>query len=281
MGGARTALFNWLFVRKHGGQFLLRIEDTDKARSTEESTRAIFEGLEWLGLDWDEEVVHQGANLERHQQDAERLLARNAAYRCFCTAAELDERVKRRSAQGHLQVRPALRPARAGPVSRRVPRASRRRALPLRRANRLDDIVHGVIASEQGCRGLRHPAGWNSDLQHGRRVRRHRHADHTRMRGDDHISNTPSRSCFTALSEPRSRFATTDDHGLDGKKLSKPRGHCRWGLSHQGILPSAWSTFGAPRMVPGCDVSHVAPEMVACLNEGCEKQHFRPKNWNG
>src|SRR5687768_16139799 len=94
VGGARTALFNWLFVRKHGGQFLLRIEDTDRARSTEESTHAIFEGLEWLGLDWDEEVVHQGANLDRHQQDVGRLLARNAAYRCFCSAAELDERRK-------------------------------------------------------------------------------------------------------------------------------------------------------------------------------------------
>ena len=62
-------LANWLYARKYGGQFLLRIEDTDRARSTEESTRAIFEGLEWLGLGWDEEVVHQGANLERHRAD--------------------------------------------------------------------------------------------------------------------------------------------------------------------------------------------------------------------
>src|SRR5688572_32350525 len=88
VGGARTALFNWLYARKYGGQFLLRIEDTDKARSTDESTRAIFEGLEWLGLDWDEDVVHQGANLERHQRDVEHLLSVNAAYRCFCTAEE-------------------------------------------------------------------------------------------------------------------------------------------------------------------------------------------------
>ena len=74
VGGARTALFNWLYARKFGGQFLLRIEDTDRARSTEESTRAIFEGLEWLGLSWDEEVVYQGANLERHRADAQRML---------------------------------------------------------------------------------------------------------------------------------------------------------------------------------------------------------------
>jgi glutamyl-tRNA synthetase len=92
VGGARTALFNWLYARKYGGQMLLRIEDTDKARSTDESTRAIFDGLTWLGLAWDEEVVYQGANLERHRRDGERLLASGAAYRCFCTPAELDER---------------------------------------------------------------------------------------------------------------------------------------------------------------------------------------------
>src|SRR5687767_12910973 len=79
VGGARTALYNWLYARKFGGDFLLRIEDTDKARSTDESTRAIFEGLEWLGLGWHEDVVHQGANLERHQRDVDRLLAVNAA----------------------------------------------------------------------------------------------------------------------------------------------------------------------------------------------------------
>src|SRR5947208_16951989 len=94
VGGARTALFNWLYAKKYGGQFLLRIEDTDKARSTDESTRAIYHGLTWLGLNWDEEVVHQGANVERHQRDARALLASGAAYRCFCTAAELDERRK-------------------------------------------------------------------------------------------------------------------------------------------------------------------------------------------
>ncbi len=69
VGGARTALHNWLLARKYGGAFLLRIEDTDKARSTDESTRAIFEGLNWLGLSWDDEVVHQGANLALHRAD--------------------------------------------------------------------------------------------------------------------------------------------------------------------------------------------------------------------
>src|SRR3984885_3459868 len=87
VGGARTALFNWLFVKKYGGQFLLRVEDTDRARSTDDSTRAIFDGLEWLGLTWDEDVVYQGANLERHRSDALRLLVEGKAFRCFCTEA--------------------------------------------------------------------------------------------------------------------------------------------------------------------------------------------------
>src|SRR5690349_1150491 len=79
VGGARTALFNWLYAKHFGGQFLLRIEDTDRARSTEESTRAIFEGLGWLGLGWDEEVVFQGAAVDQHRADANRLLERGAA----------------------------------------------------------------------------------------------------------------------------------------------------------------------------------------------------------
>src|SRR5215212_3151348 len=92
VGGARTALLNWLFVKKYGGQFLLRVEDTDKARSSDASTRAIFQGLEWLGLLWDEEVVFQGGNVDQHQADAERLLERGQAYRCFCTPEELEAR---------------------------------------------------------------------------------------------------------------------------------------------------------------------------------------------
>ena len=100
VGGARTALLNWLYAKRYGGQFLLRIEDTDRARSTEASTQAIFDGMRWLGLGWDEEVVFQGANLARHQADAHRLLDSGAAYRCFCTAAELDEQRRAAEAAG-------------------------------------------------------------------------------------------------------------------------------------------------------------------------------------
>src|SRR5579859_456339 len=80
VGGARTALFNWLFARHEGGKFLLRIEDTDKARSTDEHTQVILDGLQWLGLDWDEPPIFQGARLARHQQVADQLLKEGKAY---------------------------------------------------------------------------------------------------------------------------------------------------------------------------------------------------------
>ncbi|MEO9469075.1 glutamate--tRNA ligase [Parasphingorhabdus sp.] len=89
IGGARTAMFNWLYARHHGGKALLRIEDTDKARSTQEAIDAIMEGLDWLGLDWDEEPVFQSQRAERHAEVAQELLASGKAYKCFATPDEL------------------------------------------------------------------------------------------------------------------------------------------------------------------------------------------------
>lgn len=90
IGGARTALFNWLFARGQGGRFLLRIEDTDHARSTPEATQAILNGLAWLGLDHDGEVVSQAARADRHVEVAHALLAKGAAYKCFSTQQEIE-----------------------------------------------------------------------------------------------------------------------------------------------------------------------------------------------
>ena len=90
IGGARTALFNWLYARGRGGKFLLRIEDTDKARSTNENRQAILDGLTWLGLDWDGEPSSQAANADRHAQLANELLAKGAAYKCFSTQEEIE-----------------------------------------------------------------------------------------------------------------------------------------------------------------------------------------------
>lgn len=89
IGGARTAMFNWLFARHHGGKALLRIEDTDKARSTQEAIDAISEGLEWLGLDWDGETIFQSERAARHAEVAHELLASGNAYKCFATVEEL------------------------------------------------------------------------------------------------------------------------------------------------------------------------------------------------
>ncbi len=100
IGGARTALFNWLYARHTGGKFLLRIEDTDRQRSTPEAIAAILNGLAWLGLDWDGEAVYQFARLGRHREVAEQLLAQGKAYRCYATAQELEEMRTRQRAAG-------------------------------------------------------------------------------------------------------------------------------------------------------------------------------------
>ena len=89
IGGARTALFNWLYAKNKGGKFLLRIEDTDLIRSTSEASSAIYKGLEWLKLDWDGKVVSQAKNIERHQEIADHLLQKDMAYRCFSTQQEI------------------------------------------------------------------------------------------------------------------------------------------------------------------------------------------------
>ncbi len=90
IGSARTALFNWLFARHHKGKILLRVEDTDRARSTQEATDAIYRSLEWLGIDWDAPPVHQFDHQERHKEVALQLLNKGLAYRCYCTPEELE-----------------------------------------------------------------------------------------------------------------------------------------------------------------------------------------------
>lgn len=89
IGGVRTALFNWLFAQKNGGEFLLRIEDTDKERSTDEAVKAIIDGLDWIGLGHDGDIVYQSHNVKRHQDVAQQLLDAGYAYRCYCTPEEL------------------------------------------------------------------------------------------------------------------------------------------------------------------------------------------------
>jgi glutamyl-tRNA synthetase len=251
VGGARTALFNWLFVKHYGGQFLLRIEDTDKARSTEASTRAIFDGLHWLGLDWDEDVVHQGANLERHQTDARAMLARGAAYRCFCTAAELDER--RKVAESRKETfRYDGRCSRLPPneVDRRVAAGEPfviRFRVPAGTTT-WNDVVHGditfpnkdiddfVVLRSDGT-PIYNLAVVSDDIAMGITLV---------MRGDDHISNTPKQiMLYQALGAALPRFAHLPMiHGTDGKKLSKRHGATAVAdYEHMGLLPEAMLNF--------------------------------------
>lgn len=100
IGGARTALFNWLFARHHGGTFLLRIEDTDRARSTEEAVDALLDGLSWLGINWDGDAISQFARADRHREVVEQLLAEGNAYRCYATPEELTQMREEARANG-------------------------------------------------------------------------------------------------------------------------------------------------------------------------------------
>src|SRR6059036_319839 len=104
IGGARTALFNWLYAKKRGGKMLLRIEDTDRERSTEPAIAAILDGLKWLGLDWDGDVIYQFSRATRHREVAEQLLASGKAYRCYATAEELTAMREKARAEGRTRL---------------------------------------------------------------------------------------------------------------------------------------------------------------------------------
>ncbi len=251
VGGARTALHNWLFARKHGGKFLLRIEDTDRARSTAESTQAIYDGLRWLGLDWDEEVAHQGANLAQHQRDARSLLASDAAYRDFTPAEELDR--LRHEAETRGEVFRFDRRSAALPPDEQERRVAGGDPFAIRfrvpqGTTAWDDVVHGriafpnkdiedfIILRSDGT-PVYNMAVVSDDIAMGITLV---------MRGDDHISNTPKQILlYEALGASLPRFAHLPMiHGVDGKKLSKRHGATAVGdYRHLGILPDAMANF--------------------------------------
>ena len=120
IGGARTALFNWLYARGHGGKFLLRIEDTDRERSTPEATEAILQGLSWLGLDHDGDVTSQFEGAARHAEVARQLLAEGKAYKCFATQDEIAGFPRRGPCRG--QIHPLPQPMARRRSQHRIPR---------------------------------------------------------------------------------------------------------------------------------------------------------------
>ena len=244
IGGARTALFNWLYARHRGGIFRLRIEDTDRARSTEAAVEAIVEGLKWLGLDWDEAVVSQSANAPRHAQVATALLDSGKAYRCYCTPAELDEMRRLAKAEGR-SVRYD------GRCRNRDPRAAVPEAPPTVRFKApregvtvIDDLVQGEvrIANSELDDMVLARADGSPTYMLSVVVDDHDMGVTHVIRGDDHLNNAARQShLFAALGWAVPAYAHIPlIHGPDGAKLSKRHGAMGLGAYRDlGIVPEA------------------------------------------
>ncbi|HWH03252.1 MAG TPA: glutamate--tRNA ligase [Gemmatimonadales bacterium] len=208
VGGARTALFNWLYARHVGGQFLLRIEDTDKQRSTDEHTQVILDGLTWLGLDWDEEPIFQGARIKRHQEVADKLLAEGKAYKD-------EDAIRLRIPEGEIAWDDAVH----GRISFQ---GADVKDFVILRADRTPLYNFAVVVDDV-------------DMQ----------ITHV-LRGDDHISNTPKQiAVYRAMGAALPVFGHVPMiNGPDGKKLSKRHGATAVGdYQHLGILPAAMRNF--------------------------------------
>ncbi|HEY7614563.1 MAG TPA: glutamate--tRNA ligase [Gemmatimonadales bacterium] len=251
VGGARTALFNWLYARHTGGVLVLRIEDTDRERSTDAHTRVILDGLGWLGITWDEGPFFQGEYGARHKADAERLVAEGKAYRCFCTREELEAQRRAAEAAGGT-FRYDRRCYRLPPeeVERRLANGeeSTIRFLLPDAEIAWDDAVHGRISFQgrdlddfvilrSDDSAIYNMAVVSDDVA--------MNITHV-IRGDDHISNTPKQiALYRALGHEIPVFAHVPMIlGADGKKLSKRHGATAVGdYQDQGILAPAMRNF--------------------------------------
>ncbi|MEF3366277.1 glutamate--tRNA ligase [Methylocystis sp. 9N] len=276
IGGARTALFNWLYARKHGGRFLLRIEDTDRERSTQAAIDAIIDGMRWLGLDWDGDIVYQSARAARHAEVAQELLAKGRAYRCYATAQELEEMREKAKAEkrpwrydGRWRDRdPSDAPAGA-PFVVRI-------KAPQEGETVIDDAVQGRVVFQ------------NKDLDDFILLRSDGAPtymlavvvdDHDMgvtqiIRGDDHLTNAArQKHIYEALGWETPAFAHIPlIHGADGAKLSKRHGALGVDAYRaMGYLPAAlrnyllrlgWSQgdkefFTLPEMIDAFDLTQV------------------------
>ncbi|WP_199261328.1 glutamate--tRNA ligase [Paracoccus binzhouensis] len=227
IGGARTALFNWLFARGRGGKFLLRIEDTDRARSTPEATEAILQGLRWLGLDWDGEPVSQFARRGRHAEVARAMLENGTAYKCFSTAEEIEAFRERARAEGRSTL--FLSPWRdADPAS--LPDAPY--AIRLKAPRDGETVVHDAVQGNVtfGNAQLDDMVLLRSDgtptYMLAVVVDDHDMGVTHIIRGDDHLTNAARQiQIYQAMGWEIPVFAHIPlIHGTDGKKLSKRHG---------------------------------------------------------
>src|SRR5437667_2018941 len=228
IGGGRTALFDWLYARGRAGKFLLRIEDTDRARSTDEAIAAIFDGLTWLGLDWDGEPVHQFARAARHREVAEQMLASGNAYRCYATAEELTEMREKARAEGRSKLYdgrwrdrdPAEAPAGVQPVIRLK--------APLTGETVIEDQVQGrVVWQNENLDDLvLLRSDGNPTYMLAVVVDDHDMGVTHIIRGDDHLTNgARQKQIYDALGWDVPIMAHIPlIHGPDGSKLSKRHG---------------------------------------------------------
>ena len=256
LGTARTALYSWAYARHFGGQFVLRIEDTDVARSTQDSVTQILQSMHWLGLDYDEGPVYQMQRLERYHAVAEQMVAVGTAYRCYCTPAELDAMREAQRARGektHYDGRWRPAPGKVLPAAPADVKPVVRFANPVHGAVVWNDLVKGPIsinnkeiddliilrppAEEAPAGALGVPTynfavvvdDWDMAITHV-------------FRGDEHINNTPWQiNIFRALGAPLPQFGHCPIIlGDDGQKLSKRRGAVSvTAYEDDGYLPEA------------------------------------------
>jgi len=228
IGGARTALFNWLYARGRGGKMLLRIEDTDRERSTEAAIEAIFNGLTWLGITWDGDAIFQFSRSPRHREVAERLLATGHAYRCYATSEELAQMRETARREGRSKLYDGRwrdrDPAQAPPGVRPAIRLK----APLSGETAIEDQVQGRVVWQNEnlddlvlLRGDGTPTYMLAVV-----VDDHDMAVTHIIRGDDHLTNAArQRQIYDALGWPVPVMAHIPlIHGPDGSKLSKRHG---------------------------------------------------------
>lgn len=241
IGGARTALFNWLFSRHHNGKFVLRIEDTDKARSTKEDTEIIIESLRWLGLDWDVGPYFQSQRTEIYNEFIERLLTSGNAYYCHCSPEELEKKRIEAKKKG-------LKPKYDGKCRElglgKAPGAVVRLKIPLTGTTRFKDLVKGFVSIDneqlddlilQRSDGsvTYHMAVVTDDIKSGVTYV---------IRGDDHVNNTPRQILiYKALGEEIPKYAHLPMIlGPDKSPLSKRHGATSvMAYKEKGFLPHA------------------------------------------
>ena len=248
IGGARTALFNWLYARHHGGRFKLRIEDTDRRRSTPEAIEAILSGLGWLELAWDGEVVYQFARAGRHAEVARHLLAAGKAYLCYCTPEELAAMRERARAEGRRMLYDGRwrdrDPAEAPPGVEPVVRFK----APQRGETRIADLVQGpvTVANDQMDDMVLLRADGTPTYMLSVVVDDHDMGVTHVIRGDDHLTNAFRQfHLYQALGWEVPAFAHIPlIHGPDGAKLSKRHGALGVeAYREMGYLPEALRNY--------------------------------------